>query len=656
MEQRQKQDFAHSAFAALFEDFPATTGSAWEKAAKRDIEAKGLDYEETMFWQLSQGLQLGPYYTADDLRDRAQLRDSEASHNNLLFRSKRPWEIRKAIREKDPVKANAMAHKYLEGGADAVFFDPSHTALSRSHTYPREEAGLFSILLQNIDLKRHAVHFYGGWEPGTLLMRLKKALDENSYKSHNVHSCIDSDFFSAWIRQGSLPFPPQDLWPKLAQLIEFCQKELRSLRCLHVSSVIYQEAGADPMLESALLLASGHELLVGLQKQLPAPLFAKAVLPSLWFSVGSCREYFLEIARLRALRLLWPHIAAQYMEDAIPPMYIHSQSTLSNKSLYDSQNNILRSTTEAMAAAIGGADSISSLAFDLEQNEKHILAQELSYKTQLILRHEAYLDKVMDPAQGSYYIEKCTDLIARKVWELFQKIEARGGLLVLLQSGEIQKEIQELAQKQLAQVGRRKISVLGINEFPPAPQKDSLPSSPAANLKQKVRQDKPRYGHISTLPLVRLAQDFERLRRATEAYGSAQGEIPTVYPILLEKGAIAQQGSNFAGNFFGCAGYAIAAERQGLNLVDIAALSKEQGKHKIFTLCGAESLYAALIPKLIHTLPLSKKAMILTVAAHPAKLAKEGIESKHVFGFIYQGMPVWEELCRYQRYFGIGLD
>ena len=211
----------------------------------------------------------------------------------------------------------------------------------------------------------------------------------------------------------------------------------------------------------------------------------------MWFEFSVSSNYFLEIARLRAARLLWQNIVEQYYPaqsketNSLPasPMYIHAKASSVDKTIYDAYTNVLRNSLQSMAAIVGGVDSFTCLPFDdpLRRSVPLSSAQKgerLAHSAQLIHKHESYLDLVFDPAAGSYYLEKLTDLIAKEAWAAFQKIEKNGGLIEMLRKGQLQAQARKLAEEQLEKAAKRKLTVLGANQFPPPVSKEAIPANP----------------------------------------------------------------------------------------------------------------------------------------------------------------------------------
>lgn len=220
---------------------------------------------------------------------------------------------------------------------------------------------------------------------------------------------------------------------------------------IEVNGAQYLNAGANTCTELAFTLAHANEYL-------------NAGATDFIFNIAVGSDYFFEIAKLRALRKLWGTLANEYNIDA--PAIIHCETALNNKTIYDYNNNILRTSTEAMAAVVGSCDALYVYPYDVLFKQPNEFSSRIARNIQLILKHESHLDKVMDAAHGSYYIESLSQQIAEKSWELFQNIEAKGGWIACFNSGFLQDTIAKQAEatQQLVDNGNR--VVLGVNKYP----------------------------------------------------------------------------------------------------------------------------------------------------------------------------------------------
>jgi len=373
------------------------------------------------------------------------------------------------------------------------------------------------------------------------------------------------------------------------------------------------EAGAHAVQELGYALAEGVERLETLAGSVGVDFAAGEI--DFVFAVGS--TYFLEIAKLRAARLLWARAAAAFGPASLEScaMRLHVRTSRFNKSVCDANTNVLRATTEAMSAAIGGCDSLTVEGFGFTPH----LAQSIQY----ILREEAHLDAVADPAGGSYYIESLTDVLAREAWKLFQSVEAEGGYAKALAMGTIEKALAETrAARQKAAASRRR-TLVGVNNYPNLTEKDPEDRVPAP-------QDR------DPFPAIRLAEPFEKIRQRTRRHAAAAGRYPVV--LLLKRGDVKMRmaRANFSLNFFGCAGFDIIE-------------SEEYDGHSadLIVLCSSDAEYLPLAQEVC-----GRVKVPVMVAGNP-KDQIEALKGAGVQGFIHIMSDAVATLAEWQARLGM---
>ena len=443
----------------LFPEFPPASKKSWQKCLKqigqteRTEQTEQDNSGESLISHSKNDLNIFPYYCQEDLKNIPHV----SSTCSLMSRplELKSWEIRQEVHEADYAKANAEGRFLLEAGADGAAFAVHSGTITRKEKKKNSCALSCSEdlekLFSGIDLKKKKVHFLCGLDSldflGSLdvfpiIHLLPKYLAVSDLSPQKFFSCIDCDLFSYWLLKKGLSTSSEDAFSKIASTLQFCTAEIPKVRWLCVSGQAYHSCGADPLEEAGFVLAAAHELIAPLQKKI----HINALLQSLWFSLGISSDYFLEIARLRALRLVFLRLVQEYdssfqKDSSSFRMYIHGQSLPINKTFVDEHTNILRSSTECTAAVLGSVDSFTCSYFNAATANSSTtrLAKRLAVHTQLIQRHEAHIGRVFDPAAGSYYIEKLTDICAKKIWSYFQKIEKGGGLISMLKKRPLSK-------------------------------------------------------------------------------------------------------------------------------------------------------------------------------------------------------------------------
>lgn len=299
------------------------------------------------------------------------------------------------------------------------------------------------------------------------------------------------------------------------------------------------EAGADAIQQIGIALASGVEQLTHLCNDRPVDVAAREI--QFIFAVGS--TYFFEIAKLRAARMVWAQAVAAYapVDPDSCKMNLHVRTARLNKSTCDPYTNVLRVTTEAMSAAIAGCDALTVEPFGFDEH--------LALGVQRVLAEEAHLNAVADPAGGSYYIESLTASLAREAWKLFQRIEAAGGYAEVLSAGWLSEEIAKTRAAREKAVSSRRRAMVGVNNYP--------------DLTAKAPEAAPTFDDgAAVFPQFRLAEPFEKIRERIARHVRATGRTPKV--LLLKRGDVKMRTArtNFAFNFFGCAGFEIAESEE----------------------------------------------------------------------------------------------
>jgi methylmalonyl-CoA mutase len=401
----------------------------------------------------------------------------------------------------------------------------------------------------------------------------------------------------------------------------------KGFRPLNVNALNFGNAGATIVQELAFAMSMGNEYLANLtEKGISVDDLAGSMRFN--FSIGS--NYFMEIAKLRAARLLWANIVKEYRasEDA-GKMYIHCETAEWNKTIYDPYVNLLRTQTEAMSAVLGGTQSLTVLPFDIFYKEPDEFSERIARNQQLLLKEESYFDKVEDIPAGSYYIENLTDSIAAEAWKLFTETEEKGGYLNALRSGFIQEQIRESADKRRKAIATRRENLLGTNEYPNITEKivtqiERVKEYPGA------AED----AEVEPIQLFRSAEEYEELRLATER----SGKDVKVFMLTFGNLAMRLARSQFSGNFFGCAGYSII-DNIGFDSVEQGIEEAKKAGADIVVLCSSDDEYTDAAPKALELL--NSEAM-LVVAGAPKNM--DELKAKGVEHFIHLRSNVLETL------------
>jgi methylmalonyl-CoA mutase len=379
-----------------------------------------------------------------------------------------------------------------------------------------------------------------------------------------------------------------------------------------VRADLLHEAGAHAVQELGYALAMGVERLASLTETQPAEKAAPQV--EFVFAVGP--SFFVEIAKLRAARLLWAQAVSAFggATAEAQRMKLSVRTPRRNKSVFDRYTNLLRVTTEALSAVVGSCDQLTVEPFGFDDH--------LALNVQRLLQEESHLDAVADPAGGSYYVEALTDAVAQAAWKLFQGVEAAGGWSKALAAGTVEKALAESrGAREKALSGRRR-ALVGVNNYP-----NLMESAPEAQAPAAEEGPLP-------LPQVRVAEPFEAIRLRTVAHARATGKTPRV--LLLTRGDVKMRGARagFCQNFFGCAGFQIVESDQ-LQDADLVVL------------CSSDAEYLALAQEVC-----AKVKVPVVVAGNP-KEQLEALRAAGVQGFVHVQSDAVETLTHWQDRLGL---
>ncbi len=410
--------------------------------------------------------------------------------------------------------------------------------------------------------------------------------------------------------------------------------DVPGLRCLAVNSVVFNNAGCYIFQELGYALAWGAQWMTLLTEAGVKP---AVIAERVKFNMGVSSNYFMELAKFRAARMLWAQIAEQYkpIEKEDCKMALHAVTSRFNQTLYDAHVNLLRSQTEAMSAALAGVDSLTVTPFDVPYKTPDEFSERIARNQQLLLKEESHLDKVADPAGGSYYVETLTVSIAKEAWKLFLEVEEKGGFFACVNEGDVQKAVNASAAKRHDGMARRKEILLGTNQFPNfnefAEAKIEVGSSAACEVDKVKGQEQAHAcgcgGDCQTNPekalnQARMASDFELLRLASEAASNR----PKVFMLTIGNLAMRLARAQFSSNFFGCAGYEII-DNIGFNSVQEGVDAAIEAKADIVVLCSSDDEYATFAPEAFKVLDGRAEFVVAGAPACADDLKALGIEN-----------------------------
>lgn len=594
----------------LFPEFPEVSTEKWEEVIKADL--KGGDYEKKLVWKTLEGLDVKPYYRAEDIKG-LDLRPSSKIDNN--------WDIRQNICEENLKTSNAIALEGIKRGVNSL-------GLNAINVKKVED---LQVLLKDIDLTKIKINFIESSSYSELVDVFVYFLKKKEVDMTKVRGSFNFDPYGYAIINGEFCTDMDSVYEKGAYIIKIVRENIPNFDVVNVGGNIFNNAGASIVQELAYVLSAGNEYLYNLATR-GLEVHSIGYRMMLSFATGS--NYFMEIAKIRAARMLWRRIIEQYNPkcDSAYDVFISTESSYYNKTIYDPYVNMLRTTTETMSSAISGADSIAVYPFDIAYSENTPFSNRIASNQQVLLKEEAYFDKIIDPGAGSYYIENLTDSIAKHVWDIFKSIEARGGYVKSIQDGFIQDEIEKTHTNRANEVAMRKTVILGTNQYP------NLNERMADKIMPKCREENNK-NSIKPLSCNRAAEPFEDIRLEVEKSGKA----PKVFLLTYGNLAMRKARSGFAVNFFGVGGYEII-ENLGFSTGIQGAKAAIEAKADIVVLCSSDEEYKDLVPEVCKEL--KGKVNHIVLAGYP-KDEIENFKAQGITDFIHVRSNCLESLKEY---------
>ena len=610
----------------LFSDFVAPTRQEWRD--KIEVDLKGADYQKKMVWRTNEGFSMEPFYRKEDVDKLATVNalPGEFPYVRGNRAASNEWHVRQDIKCECPKEANQKALDILNKGVDSLGF-----------IIPGKE-----VSAEYID---------------TLLQGIYAECVELNFRTCQRHSLELAKILVAWFKkqgvdpkkvEGSISFDPigkmiqkgKDTSDVLAQAKELVETlaDYPLFRAVSVNAYELTDAGAYSYQDLGYALAWGNEYM---QELTEAGISPELAAQNIKFNLGINGVYFMEIAKLRAARLLWAQIVSQYTSDKeAAKMHVCAITTTYNQTLFDSYVNMLRSQTETMSAALGGVESIVVRPFDMPYEAPTEFAERIARNQQLLLKDECHFDRMVDVAGGSYFLEELTTALAGQAWKLFLAVEEEGGFLAAAKAGTVQNTVNETNATRHANAGKRKEFLLGTTQVPNFTEK-SEGKQPLEACKHCCEGEAET--GIPALKPSRLASEFEALRLTTEK----APKVPVAFMLTIGNLAMRQARAQFSCNFLACAGYKVI-DNLGFKTVEEGVDKALEAGADIVVICSSDDEYAEYaIPAFKY---LNGRAMFV-VAGAPA--CAEDLKAAGIENFIHVRVDQLKTLKEYNAKLGI---
>ncbi len=610
----------------LFSEFPPVSNEEWMEVVTRDL--KGAPFEKKLVWRTKEGFNVQPFYRAEDIEHLPTkdvlpgqfpyVRGTKADNN---------WLVRQDIAVQGDIKQlNTNIKCVMERGANSLglhFVDECVNAAT------------IQEMLAGIDLDKLEINLYARRDLTVQLIEAtKEALKALGADLGKVRGSFGFNPFRHTLGAGVR----WSEWVETSVEVLKAAEPLKQFTCLSFQSVDLVNAGAYIHQEIGYALAAGADMLAKVSEKSGKSI--SEVAERIRFEMGIGSNYFMEIAKFRAIRWLWALIVRSNDEKAserATKAVVHAETSRWNKTIYDAYVNLLRSMTETMSATIAGVHSVTVNPFDKHYNPKGSdFSRRIARNQQLLLKEESHFDKVVDPAGGSYYIEHLTQAIAEQGWKLFLEVEEQGGFAKLANEGKVQEAVNASNEARHKAVATRRENLLGTNIFPNFTETATEETRAIDNSKVEGKE-------ITALDKRRGASDFEELRLATEA----SGKTPKVFMLTIGNLAMRLARSQFSSNFFGVAGYKLI-DNLGFETVQEGVDAARKAGADIVVLCSSDDEYAEYGPQALEAL---KGEMPLVIAGAPACM--EELQAKGIEHFVHVKANVLETMQKFNELMGI---
>ncbi|WP_235924981.1 methylmalonyl-CoA mutase subunit beta [Neobacillus sedimentimangrovi] len=598
----------------LKQTFPSYSLDDWREKAERSLRGQKI---ETLQSSTYENIILKPLYTSMDENSVTQYPGGGDYRRGIdpLGYVTNEWKIAQQISANTPEELKQKLYDVFEKGQTAISFQINKEVIDYFPYFLTELYKKYPFSLNTKRLQREVL----------------SALENLQLETKDVTGYIANDPISLFIVDGAIS---EEFLQEWVEVVQHANKSFPNLRTILVDTTPYHNGGANAVQELAVAAATGVfylEQLIDSGMELENAL-SKIIFQ---FSIGS--NFFMELAKLRAARVIWNRVTELYgAEENDRKMHIAATTSYFTKTIHDPHVNLLRTANEAFAAVLGGVQYLNVSPFD-ELTGSTILSERTARNIQLILKEESHLQKVIDPAGGSWYIETLTNQLAEKAWEFFKKIDEKGGILESLKTNWMQNEIAVVFDKKNQDIQTRKQKIIGTNVYAKL---DEVLSN------QKVQKETADFKGgslitIEAIPQKRLAEPFEELRLKAKELEEKYGVVPTVAILCLGELKQHKPRLDFMKGFF-AAGGVHSLESKPIHSIEQAREFVTNVNSQFITLCGTDDLYELIGHEIVKLLKSENSNLTFYLAGLPEKDKQdqwlvEGIEKFiHIKSNCYQ--------------------
>ncbi len=615
----------------LSEDFPVPSYEDWKSSAEKLL--KGQSFEKKLITKTYEGIDLDPIYTKKDIKNLTFI-NSQPGEDNFLRGTdshgyqKNNWDICQGIKADSLKEFNTKLKEALDRGQTAIYLDIDFLEIN--------DQKKMAEVLSDIDLDKYPIYFKTGFSSLKTLNILVEYAKKNGFCLSEIKGSIETDPIADLAEFGTLPKSLENIYEDMAKSVKLASQELPGLKTIGINGSLFHNGGADSVTELSVSLGTAVEYLTEMRSR---GININDAAKQISFTIGIGTNFFMEIAKLRSIRFLWQKIVEEFggNKDA-QKAHIHAKTSSYYLTKLDPFVNTLRTTTEAFSAVLGGADVITTNTYDDVLGENSDLSMRIARNTQIILKEESNLKRLIDPAGGSYYVETLTSNIIEKVWAEFQNIEKNGGVLESLKKGYVQDKIEETVSIRNKNVFNRKSVIVGTNMF--VNPEDKVPETD----KKRDENIKNKTGDLSIkkLNLSRLSEPFEEMRKLVFKYSERTNLKPKVF--LANFGEVKQYKgrADFSRGLFEVGGFEIIYS-EGFSNIEEMVFATITSNADIAVLCSDDNSYPEFVEVYIQSLRKQDRDISIILAGFPGK-NEEQYRKWGIDDFIFMGSNVYAVL------------
>jgi len=695
----------------LSSEFSPPNFEEWKAQVEKDL--KGASFEKKLITKTYEGINLNPIYTNKDIEN-SPFVESLPGINNFVRGNDstgyhvNSWDVNQEINVPDVLEFNEALHEALKNGQNCVnvLLDTA-TKLGYDADYANSDqvgdSGLsisainsMKRAFNNIDFNSLPLYLDAGFNSIPFLSLLNAHFEANGLDITKLKGAVTADPIAHLAIYGELPVKKDFIFDMMKNSLQWSNKCAPQLKTIGISTLPYLNAGANAIQELAYVVST---TVFYLNELLERDIDLSTVINKIQFTLGIGNNYFMEIAKFRAVKVLLSNIAEEYgIKTEALKLNIGAKSTSFTQTTLDPYVNMLRSTTQSFSAILGGVNNITTSTFDESVRTPDSFSRRIARNTQTILREESHLDQVIDPAGGSYFIETLTEEISNNAWKLFKEIENEGGIFEAISKGLIQSSIREVTKARTKDINKRKSAIIGTNMFADinetkleerrvdqtAFQKkraeylekfrlngtkekhesviEKLHSISTSNSAEIVDVITEAYllgttlGEISSalnssnkekikvepLSKRRASQDFEALRQRALDYKNLTGSLPKVY--LANYGSLKEYKgrADFSKGFFEVGGFDVI-DHKGFTTTESVVNGSLESEAPIIVICSTDDNYPEIVPSIVKGIKDKKPDTQIILAGYPKEQIDEHKKSG-IDDFIFLGADVMEKL------------